>query len=586
MSVRQIKRFTILYGAVGVLVLLLGVGWQSWAQNQSAGSAAPSAKSAQGAGAAAARTVDMGALPQAMGPTLASVRPREGDMGIPFTPAQYQAMKDAAMARSQAAAAASPVSLDNRTTQTMLPDTPGKSKSFFSPNAAQEFSPACNSFIPSDMAVAANGTYVVQVTNSCIFIVNAGTGLLYSGFPKGLNAFFGAPAGDAVGDPRALWDPQNSRWIIVAEDFTANGGNGSIYVAASTTGSAIGTYYIFNVGSLNFACGGSADFPMIGQTLNEVGDARGALYISIDEFCPAGGTSNDVYIFPKTHLYNGTAYTYWFFDNLTVGPTVDHVQPVNVMNHGDRPRSEFLINTFNFNFGGGACSTGCNGLVVWSIYEGVPPKGGHPTLAGIVIGTANTYYLSPGAQQPGCSSGSCLIDTGTPGITGTVNYSSGSMYATINASVAGYPPDILAWQVHPTLNDAGAITAANIQSEWCMCSTAQDSYYGTIQPDSEGNYTMSFNFSSAAVYPSFGFTSNRVSEAANTLHDFGFGIAGGSGFYQQLDQFGRNRWGDYTGTAFSQTTPNAYWFSGEFSTSGGLWSTVIGKNGYTSLTQP
>jgi hypothetical protein len=100
MSVRQIKRFTILYGAVGVLVLLLGVGWQSWAQNQSAGSAAPSAKSAQGAGAAAARTVDMGALPQAMGPTLASVRPREGDMGIPFTPAQYQAMKDAAMARS------------------------------------------------------------------------------------------------------------------------------------------------------------------------------------------------------------------------------------------------------------------------------------------------------------------------------------------------------------------------------------------------------------------------------------------------------------------------------------------------------
>ena len=114
-------------------------------------------------------------------------------------------------------------------------------------------------------------------------------------------------------------------------------------------------------------------------------------------------------------------------------------------------------------------------------------------------------------------------------------------------------------------------------------------YYATVQPDTEGNFTVAYNFSSTVDFPGIAYLTQRVSQAPGSFHDFGFFLAAGSGFYRQLDRFGRNRWGDYTGTAFSQTVPNAMWFSGQYSTasgSTGRWNTAVGENGYTSPSQP
>ena len=54
-------------------------------------------------------------------------------------------------------------------------------------------------------------------------------------------------------------------------------------------------------------------------------------------------------------------------------------------------------------------------------------------------------------------------------------------------------------------------------------------------------------------------------------------------FYQQLDQFGRNRWGDYV--AAQTDTNNNFWFAADSNASAN-WATQIGKSAFTAVNQP
>src|SRR5262249_37404404 len=149
------------------------------------------------------------------------------------------------------------------------------------------------------------------------------------------------------------------------------------------------------------------------------------------------------------------------------------------------------------------------------------------------------------APQPNCKTATCRLDTGTTHISGEVKYASGSLFATINTNSSAGTPAILLWEVHPTVDDNAVIVSAQIRREVCFgCSGFSNgggAYYGTIDPDSEGNWTMVYNFSSTTTFPSTVFLTNRVSQAPNTVHDAGVVAATGNAFYQVLDNAGRNR---------------------------------------------
>jgi hypothetical protein len=486
--------------------------------------------------------------------------------------AHYKTLKQLALQRGGIGEAAEPPAAPDLT-------TPGLKTAIFLPNSAQES--ACGFAIPSDMALAASPTHVVQVTNSCIEVINAATGVRFTGFPKTLNTFFGAAG--AIGDPRALYDRQNNRFIVIAENFTTN----ELKLAASATSNPTGTWRIFTL-SMGISGGFCGDFPTLGQTLQENGDAKGGIYVGFNRFSCSNDAfvDNMVWILPKTPIYSGAGFTFFFFNNFNLGGvSLDTLQPANVSATGDRPRSEFLVNSKDFNFGGGGCFNGCNGLVVWAINNGVPSPNTSPSLNGVAIATANNYFFPSDAPQPGCAAGPCLIDKGTTNITGLVNYTSGSVYGSLNSSKG-----VLWFEIHPTLNEAGAISAAVLRNEQCFAcggfSGGGHAYYATIVPDTEGNFTMVYNFSAPDAFPGTAFLSRRVTQAHNTVPDNGIFLASGQAFYQQLDQFGRNRWGDYTAGHKAFEALNAQWFAGEFSQSNGNWGTAIGKNGYTLLTQP
>lgn len=291
---------------------------------------------------------------------------------------------------------------------------------------------------------------------------------------------------------------------------------------------------------------------------------------------------------------------------------MDAVQPANVMNKDDNPRAEFMVNSFNINFGGGQCSTSaCNGLVVWAVSNPLAATGSPgPELTGVIINTAHNYSLPPNARQPGCTSGLCLVNTGDVRISGEVTYASGSLFGSLNTASTNphsiKVSNVLWFQLRAFLNDndntrcTGAfvnkcpqITGGSILNEDCyFCggnfNTNGSTYYGTPQPDPEGNVTMVFALSDDNHYPGVAYVSRRVTQTQNTMHDAGIYLAAGQHFYQQLCCGNRNRWGDYTAVAPDLTSPTTtfMWFAAQFSDSAGNWATKIGKNGFTAVTQP
>ncbi len=234
------------------------------------------------------------------------------------------------------------------------------------------------------------------------------------------------------------------------------------------------------------------DFPQLGQD-------RKAVYLSFNHFGPSNYIDAHVLILPKSKLYAGTSLgsISYFFDFTVSSIPVDTIQPANEFSPSDHPRAEFLMNSFNINFGGGQCfSSSCNGLVVWAISN---PIAG-PEASGFIVGTANNYSFPPSASQSGCSG---CIDTNDVRISGSVPYHAGSLYGSLNTASGASGPHILWFEVQPNLSDTGVgcgtsacpdISGANIVNEDCyFCGSSGGWFFGTLQPDLENNVTMAFN---------------------------------------------------------------------------------------------
>ena len=459
---------------------------------------------------------------------------------------------------------------------------------------------SCGGYSPSDGAFAVNLLYLVQVPNSCISIRDATTGNRYS--IATLNSFFGFPSTDLTGDPRTIYDQLNSKFIVTAIDFT--GCPTTLGVAVSKTNNPRDGWFVYKVGM-----GGSGDFDELGQTLDELGDQAGAIYSSWNLFdCTTGAFDGVVIdIFGKTDAYAGTSLSGSSVTGITFGGVLlDTVQPVSVTGRSDRPRTEYLVSAANnANPLPSFCSSGhCNGYYVISISHGI--SSGGPVFSAIAVSAFNKYstfnYTIPGpAHQKGATSGSCLIDTGDNRISSEAYYQSGNIYFAHSVGTAvGSATHISQFQPILSTTDGAAatITGGILQNDFCFGCGGQgtngSNYYPGIVPDPEGNFTLVYDFSDDNHYPEVSYLSNRVSYPRGSVHDQGFVLQGGASTYCKRDDTGRNRWGDYTGTAPLITTTagtplvpllTPFWFWGQYSEAQGSWGTAIGRNGYRSVDQ-
>ena len=193
------------------------------------------------------------------------------------------------------------------------PDTPGVIKSFAG------LDETCAHVIPSDQALAVGPTtpFVVQVINSCITVMQMG--VIQSGFPKTLNAFFkNAPASAFLGDPRAVYDARFSRFVVLADDFNT----GIIYVAISQSSTPLGAWWLYSFTVPGSVSGDFPDFPTLGVDHDIV-------YIGSTLFHANNTFTSVVMFLPRGKMYAGQALGTWFYaSNFTVGGVqVDTLQP-------------------------------------------------------------------------------------------------------------------------------------------------------------------------------------------------------------------------------------------------------------------
>jgi hypothetical protein len=439
----------------------------------------------------------------------------------------------------------------------------------------QEF--ACPGCAPSDMALAVSENFVVQVVNTAITVLDK-RGNVQSGYPKSINTFFGLPSTAFTTDPRIFYDWVNHRFLMVMlleSDLFGSDNVGSLLIAASQTHDPRRGWWLYSPAFQIGSTGQCPDFPTLGHDATNWGSGatKGGFYVGINQFdTPCANLINNfLFLIQKDAVYSGGGFSAPTWSNFTDGPLVDTLSPANITGRGDSPQAVIFANSFNINFGGGQCSGGCNGLILWTITT--PFSGGH--LSSKVISTVNNYSLPPLAHEPGCTSSGC-IDTNDTRISGQMKYNAGSLWGSLETSAAGEAHPIW-FEIRPQTDVNGNINGATELQEDCFfCGgfvQSGSAYFATLQPDPEGNATMVYNYSENDEFPGTAYTARKVDYCC-LMNGSGFFIRGGDAFY------GQGRWGDYTATAVDNTLANSpsVWFSGMFAESDGDWGTWIGAN--------
>jgi len=585
LSHRKILLAVAVTAILATVVLLLHAGINSvQAANFNLG------HSAHGPAPVAGREVDLRTLPDVSATDVAA-RPNVRRSPLTGTSASVYAERKAAAAQRAGTEAAPVVAAPPH--PLISPETSAAQRSFAGNAEGQ-----CGNAAPSDQALAVGdgAEPILQINQDCLSIWSAAGARLLG--PKSLQTFAGLPADTYVFNPRALYDFYNHRFILAFGDSDL--ANNSYYdVAVSQTDDPTGKWYVYRFRT-----------PSQNQVLNDfirLGQDRQGVYVASNLF-PMPGACCGLYLWeewvllPKSLVYAGKPLSYWYLTGMQVsGLYTDSTQPANVWSPYDNPRAEFLVGSFNINYGGGNCVNGCGGLVVWALSNPFGWMEGslYPPDLSVEISGSFTYYLPPQASQPGAPNS---IDTLDTRITGEVTYSGGQLFAALTTGDNTWS-DIQVYRIAPFLgnddpNCSGALAGQcprMVQAETLdykyLSSSPNFYYYPAVQPDLEGNTTIVFNFSGPSCntcYPSLGFVMERATYLfGNVFFDSGLLFATGGAAYNGLD------WGRYTAAAPAKVeygagvpaTPSV-WIAGAYAKAGGTWATQIGVTQYTAPNQP
>lgn len=438
---------------------------------------------------------------------------------------------------------------------------------------------------PSDMAMAASSSNVVQAVNTSIAVYSPNSGSLRSGFPKDLQAFLGVPNpspsgcgsgnGAFLSDPRLSYDPNDKRFFLSALEVEGMFGiNPSctqvsrVWIAVSQTSNPASGW---NVYAIDWRFGNTS----IGGDFDMLGFNQQAVFVSGDMFNTAGTAlvSNVVFSLNKAAMEAGAGTSGFFFTGLTANSQVlQDIQPVQSDNRSGGPTTEYFVNSFA---GGG------NSVVLWSFANPLGQQSAGPRLTGTIIGTA-AYSVPPNADSVNCSN---CIDTNDARISSQPVYHAGRVYAALptainngSATVSGVYWFIL----RPALDQGvGACTlcvgltgSSRLEEHnYYFYGSRGFAYFPSTGVDDEGNMELLFNFSGNGFAPSVAYALKRI--------DNNPGLIPGTGLFLVSSTSATNdtRWGDYSQATWTGPDNNTIWFGGEYSGANHDWATIIGQVG-------
>lgn len=394
--------------------------------------------------------------------------------------------------------------------------------------------------IPPDINGAVGSTYVMETTNQ-EFRIYTKAGALNSTVT--ITTFFSATGGSGYYDPHIVFDPNNNRYIICI-DGNASNGDGGLFLAVSQTGDPTGNWYTYGIDALGNATD-FLDYPQMGFNNNWV-------VLTGNDFLAAGGNVGKIYVFNRASVYSGSAGTLnTFTDN-----TASLISPAATYDASQN--TEYLVTDWNGSSGG-------NGYVRLSTITGTASAPAYTT--GSTIGV-NQPWSETAVNAPQLGSTN-LIEDGDTRIHSCI-YRNSSLWFTHSVFLPATTPTYAAsdwWQINPaaaTVTQFGRIADPAGKIFY---------YYPSLDVNTNGDMLIGYSMSGPSNYASAEYALHLSTDAVNTLETPVLFKAGVAGYFKDYGG-GRNRWGDFSGTAFDPSD-NTFWTFQEWANTGNNWATQI-----------
>jgi hypothetical protein len=232
---------------------------------------------------------------------------------------------------------------------------------------------------------AVGKTQFLEVTTDHIDVYKKG-GTHTRFLNESLESFFGEST-DVLWEPRAMYDSTWNRFIVTANArfFESDQVTQHFFIGISQTGSATGSWWIYNITTNGFDGNNFYDYPQLGLdqdavlfTANILGGNVGTTILGATEFSVA-----------KARLYNGLGWSVGVFVGLNAT-----LAPPNVL---DQSSTDYLV----------ANNIGTGTAQVYALVDSSTPAS--TTLSNLGTVEVDNNSVPPPAAQPGTSE---VLDTG------------------------------------------------------------------------------------------------------------------------------------------------------------------------------
>jgi hypothetical protein len=404
-------------------------------------------------------------------------------------------------------------------------------------------------FIPPDPMAAAGPDHVVSVVNTAIEWY-AKDGTLQSS--QLLATFFSSlsPATNTF-DPKVIYDQFEDRFVVVTLERTSTPQTSFIMLAVSDDSDPNGAWYFHKINAeLNI--GGSdtfADYP--GFAIDEQ-----AVYVTANMFTFAGsnvgarlwivdkGTAGGFYA-------GGPASANVYDPPGAVGQAFTTMQPAHIFGVAPAGVGTWLARYSGYSGGG----TESLSLIRVDDPLGTPAFSHQFVALGNID---NTALAMPDAPQ---QSGAQAIDTGDRRLLHAVwrDDELWAMMTVVPVSGSDGGQATAHWVKVNTfdINSLALSDQGNAGAEDIAADTY--TFWGSIAVDPCGNMAMTFAGSGDSIHPGAYYTGRLASDPPGTVDSTGT-LAAGTASYALIDSSGRNRWGDYSGSALDPADEAHFWF--------------------------
>ncbi|HKQ50140.1 MAG TPA: hypothetical protein VJZ71_18835 [Phycisphaerae bacterium] len=383
-----------------------------------------------------------------------------------------------------------------------------------------------NSFsYPPDTCGAVGPTqFVVTVNrNFAIFDKSFGTSIV--------NMSLGSFLPGSNGDPRVIYDQYSGRWFIIVSDFSTR-----IYLAVSTTSDANGSWFKTSfVASTDGDTGCFPDYPTLGV------DADG---IYMGSYMVGCGMT--IFAIPKAPLIAGspTLGTVWAFRGL---PYEQAIQPVHTFGTPAVAGQYFTSEQ---------SSTQIRVRRLTNITS-------TPSLTTVAAVPVPSHGFPPDVPSLGGATPLDSIDNRHMNAV----YRNGSIWTAHNVEVSGRAA--VRWY-EISENTMTTLQVGQVDSP------TLNYWMPSIMVNSVGDMVLGFSGADATQYASAYYTGRRATDPTGQTAPPAL-LQAGVAPQNNIDQYGRNRWGDYSLCSLDPSDDTKLWTIQEYAAATDTWGTWVGR---------